>query len=49
MLAAPLTELLKKEAFNWSQSAEESFEALKKAMMSAPILRLPDFEKTFFV
>lgn len=49
MLAAPLTDLLKKEAFVWTPFAEESFHRLKSAMTSAPILRLPDFTKTFYI
>lgn len=49
MLAAPFTDLLKKEAFSWTVEAEESFRSLKHAMSTAPILQLPDFSKTFYV
>lgn len=42
-LAHPLTSLLKKNSFEWSDSAQEAFEALKLALSSAPILSLPDF------
>ena len=48
-IAAPLTELLKMDAFLWSQRAADSFEALKAAMTSAPVLRLPDISNTFFM
>ncbi|XP_042023144.1 uncharacterized protein LOC121770490 [Salvia splendens] len=48
-IAAPMTNLLKKDAFCWTAGAEESFHALKKAMTRAPVLRLPDFEKPFCV
>ena len=47
MIAGPLTEPLKKEAFLWLSVAEASFEDLKKAITSAPFLRLPYFEQTF--
>ena len=47
VIAGPLTDLLKKEAFSWSQAAMDSFEALKRAMTAAPVLHLPDFSQTF--
>ncbi|XP_042019016.1 uncharacterized protein LOC121766845 [Salvia splendens] len=49
MIAAPLTELLKKDSFRWSPEANESFMNLKTAMSSAPVLRLPDFERQFCI
>ncbi|XP_042016453.1 uncharacterized protein LOC121764507 [Salvia splendens] len=49
MIAAPLTDLLKKEAFRWSPEAEEAFAALKQAMTSAPVLQLPNFDLPFCV
>ena len=48
-IAAPLTALLKKDAFSWSSTAMDSFLALKSAMTSAPVLRLPDFFRTFYL
>ena len=43
-VAAPLTALLKKEAFLWSPAATDAFNALKKALSSAPVLQLPDWD-----
>lgn len=42
-LAAPLTNLLKNESFNWTNDAQVAFIQLKKAITSAPVLVLPDF------
>jgi hypothetical protein len=43
----PLTSLLKKNAFTWTLATDHSFQALKDAMCSTPILSLPNFTKTF--
>ncbi|GJZ02922.1 gypsy/ty3 retroelement polyprotein [Tanacetum coccineum] len=48
-LSRPLTQLLKKNAFKWTSEAQLSFEALKKAMMEALVLGLPDFNKPFVI
>lgn len=48
-IAAPLTALLKREAFRWSLEADAAFAALKAALSSAPVLQLPDFARTFTV
>jgi hypothetical protein len=48
-VAAPLTALLKKEAFHWSDAAEEAFLHLKQALMMTPLLQMPDFSKLFVV
>ncbi|KAL9428845.1 hypothetical protein AB3S75_030773 [Citrus x aurantiifolia] len=48
-LAAPLTDLFCKDAFKWTQTAVEAFDALKKAMVEAPVLQLPDFEADFIL
>ncbi|XP_042031379.1 uncharacterized protein LOC121778137 [Salvia splendens] len=48
-IAGPLTDLLKKDSFGWSPTAAESFVALKKAMSSASVLRLPNFDRTFYL
>ena len=49
MISQPLTALLKKNAFHWSSTADLAFETLKKAMVEAPVLGLPDFNEEFVV
>jgi hypothetical protein len=45
-----MTELLKKEKkFKWTDECEVSFQELKKRLVSAPVLCLPDLEKEFQV
>ena len=48
-IAALLTELLKKDAFEWSNKVEVTFTNLKKVVTTAPLLRLPDFTKPFIL
>jgi hypothetical protein len=48
-IAAPLTQLLKKDGFTWSSEAASAFEALKHALSTTPVLQLPDCEKPFIV
>jgi hypothetical protein len=48
-LAAPLTSLLKRDAFQWSPAADQAFLALKQALTGAPVLTLPDFDRPFIV
>mgnify|MGYP004716742205 CR=1 FL=1 len=48
-IAKPLTSLLKKGGFHWSEEAEKAFQRLKMAMCSIPILVLPDFDKPFII
>jgi hypothetical protein len=47
-IAAPLNELTKKGvAFHWGQAQEDAFNLLKDKLTHAPLLQLPDFDKTF--
>lgn len=48
-IAEPLTDQLKKDNYMWTVAATNAFETLKKAMVTAPILVLPDFQKLFTV
>ena len=47
MIVAPLTNLLKREAFKWSEQSQQAFLTLKRALVQAPVLALPDFSKPF--
>jgi hypothetical protein len=49
-IAKPMTELLKKDKkFEWTDLCEASFQELKKRLVSAPVLCLPDIQKDFQV
>nr|AAX96226.1 retrotransposon protein, putative, Ty3-gypsy sub-class [Oryza sativa Japonica Group]ABA92682.1 retrotransposon protein, putative, Ty3-gypsy subclass [Oryza sativa Japonica Group] len=49
-IAQPMTQLLKKdEKFKWTAECDKSFEELKKKLVSAPVLILPDQMKDFQV
>ena len=42
-----LTDLLKKDGFCWNPEAAQSFHTLKAALISAPVLALPNFDQQF--
>jgi len=48
-ITAPLTNLLRKDAFKWGEKAELAFNSLKQAMTTPPVLGMPDFTKTFII
>ena len=49
-LAKPMTALLEKNAkFVWSDKCQVTFEELKKKLIAAPVLVLPDLSKKFYL
>jgi hypothetical protein len=49
-IASPLTKLTRKEVrFIWSKECEESFQELKRRLISAPVLALPSETEGFMV
>ncbi|KAK9057995.1 hypothetical protein SSX86_022835 [Deinandra increscens subsp. villosa] len=49
LIARPLTALTKKDGFIWSEAAFRAFNDLKQALLTTPVLRLPDFSKLFVI
>lgn len=48
-IAEPLTGLLKNDGFCWNTATQQAFDNLVQAMISAPVLSLPDFSQPFIV
>src|SRR5512142_650567 len=49
-IARPMTRLLQKDVkYKWTESCEQSFQELKKRLVTAPVLILPDTKKGFQV
>ena len=49
-IAIPLTKLTRKnEKFVWNEKCKESFQELKKRLVSAPVLALPDEQGNFTI
>ncbi|KAL0533335.1 hypothetical protein IC582_030151 [Cucumis melo] len=48
-IVAPLTKLLQKNAFKWSDEATAAFETLKKPVISIPVLALPNLALPFVI
>lgn len=50
IIAKPLTNLLKKhQQFLWTSESATAFETLKTRLITAPVLALPNFAKTFVI
>lgn len=50
VISRPLTDLLRKNTlFVWTPDHESAFQALKTALVSAPVLALPDLSKEFAI
>nr|GEV86849.1 LysM domain-containing GPI-anchored protein 2 [Tanacetum cinerariifolium] len=49
IISHPSTKLLKKNSFGWNDEAKLAFQTLKQAMITTPILGLPNFNKEFVV
>lgn len=48
-IAKPLTNMLKKDNFQWSDSSTATFQRLKIALITTPVLALPNFAIPFVV
>lgn len=49
IIARPLTQLLKKNNFQWGEETMQAFQALKEAMTALPTLGMPNFNVPFVV
>ena len=50
VLSRPLSDLLKKNVpFIWTPTHQAAFDSLKKALISAPVLQMPDFSRSFTI
>jgi hypothetical protein len=50
IISQPLTALLKKGTlFVWTPAAETAFNTLKQALVTAPVLSLPDYQQQFVI
>ena len=43
-IMTPITECLKKGAFEWTKAVQRAFEEVKQKLCQAPVLALPNFD-----
>jgi hypothetical protein len=49
LIGAPLTRLLRCDAFSWDKEATTAFAALQRALTTGPVLQMPNFDMPFMV
>lgn len=49
VLTAPLTDMLKREVFIWTDKSREVFVKLKEALMSPSVLQMPNFDNKIII
>lgn len=49
IMCKPLHDMLKKGQFMWSAAQDTAFQQVKQAVISAPVLALPDFSTPFIL
>lgn len=50
VISKPLTNLMRKgQLFVWNSDTQQAFEALKAALVQAPVLAIPNFAKLFVI
>ena len=49
ILSRPLTNLLKKGQFRWTDATDTAFMLLKQAMTTTPTLAMPNFQQSFTI
>lgn len=49
IISKPLTDLLKHNSFCWNATAQAALQTLKNAMITAPVLALPDYKLPFIL
>jgi hypothetical protein len=47
IICRPLHDLLKKGNFNWTPTHDSAFKTLQQALITAPVLALPNFQDSF--